>query len=626
VGSVRPEPGWVPADAPLEIQVELSGTIEPSAADRVTFGGIEVAPEWAADRRSFRVVTAPPPAGFALWLEAELTDVFDRPVALLVGPYASPSLRFSFDQDVWTNGVVQLEPVAEDTHGDPAHFEGAILYAGPYQVAVLGPPPWAPVAWDTRAVPEGAYELRVAAPGAWSSGPAAPVSVHVDRTPPTVSCSPAAPEPSPSLDVWYGVRLTASELVLHERPTLVALGRELPLVVPAHGSFGYPPYVIHLGLLGPGPTPPYVLTGAVGAEAVDRAGNPAGVTACSFEVTPWLAPLGSGPVGAPDPVVASELALHAPRAGLYVPDAGPVPFTLAWIAGPSSASAGELCVVRRTTASSEPCARLSSQASSPSLTRWRAAWSEAGRARLASWSEASGRWSAEEGPIPSGGSAPFVSSGHYDRLVWLEAAGEHRTLGGAGAEPGGGWSLISGDVRLDPANDVTHATGSGLLAVFLEDVGGVPQIRAAWNLFFGLWSALDGSLNLDPAAPASDPAAAQGGAVAWIEGGQVLARIIEGPMGFTAGDPAVLNVDPSRAARWTRATTSAGRPTVVFVETGSGGDEIWVRRYEDGAWTLLPGPVNADAPGPVTALAASFGPSIAWADEAGHVRVRVFNQ
>lgn len=145
------------------------------------------------------------------------------------------------------------------------------------------------------------------------------------------------------------------------------------------------------------------------------------------------------------------------------------------------------------------------------------------------------------------------------------------------------------------------------------------------------------SLNADAGAAADAPTVANASgvrAVAWVEGGRALARfavasptIPDPPF----GPPVDLGTDPSRVARWPRAAvTSVGgvalAVAVAFVEAGPAGDEIWVRRLEMGTWSLLPGPVNAGAVGPITGLAVGPGPAIAWADREGNVRIRVLNR
>lgn len=624
--AVRPPPGGVSPDAPFQIEVEFSRAVflDPRFDGHVTFGDVRVEPEWSADRRTLRVLAPAVRVGRPAWLSAPLTDLFGRPVPLNVSPYFALGITYALEGELWTNGTVSLSPVATSWSGDPEQLTSPVLYAGDLPIAELGPPPWAPVVWETTDVPEGVYELRVVAPGIHVSAPDWPLRVHVDRTPPVMTCSSAAPGPAPELDVWYGMRVSASEAVRNEEPALFANGQALAFE--ARGSLLYPPHAVSLALLEP-PSPPYVLTAALGAP-VDLSGNPAVVSGCTFDVPVWLSPWGSGPIDAPAAVVASELALDAPRSGRFVPEGAPAYVTLAWIAPPSAQNAGELCVVRRAVEPGPPLASLSARAEAVSLSGGRIAWMEAGASpRLSWWNAPAETWVPDPGPFDPSRSVAEPHVGR-DHLVWTETDGAgHRTLGGARAEPGGGWWSIQGDVRLNPLADVAHPATFGGSVAFLETIAGVPQVRAAQG-YAWWWYTVEEPLNVDPAVPASDPTSAAGDAwaVAWVENHQVVARIVARPLPGPAGAAELLNVDPARAARWPKGTTSAGHPAVVFVEAGPSGDEIWIRRYEDGAWTLLPGPVNAAAPGPVTALAVSFGPSIAWADADGHVRLRVYNQ
>jgi hypothetical protein len=204
------------------------------------------------------------------------------------------------------------------------------------------------------------------------------------------------------------------------------------------------------------------------------------------------------------------------------------------------------------------------------------------------------------------------------------------------------WTFVAGDVRSaglvadEPAVSFvpsgTYDVDRRTLLAFVESTPLIPQVRAAAAdlSVSAAWTPVPGSLNVDAATAAGEPTVLAGtttSVVAWAEGGRVFARTSADPFGGAAfGPAAMLNVNPVARARTPRAAPNAGGPVVVFVEEGAAGDEIWARRWDGAAWVLLPGPVNAGAvAGRVTAIAVDDGPTVAWADATGAIRVRVGN-
>jgi hypothetical protein len=156
--------------------------------------------------------------------------------------------------------------------------------------------------------------------------------------------------------------------------------------------------------------------------------------------------------------------------------------------------------------------------------------------------------------------------------------------------------------------------------------GGIPQLRVS-----SLTTALPELGNADPAVAAAQPAIWQEPgtlAVAWVEGGRVLARVLGGAYDGPATDfgIATLNADPSRAAREPRFETHPGwwgQPIVYFVEDAGDRDVVRARRWSGSAWEALPD-VSAGFDGRITALSARFR-TITWTDAEGRVWVRECN-
>jgi hypothetical protein len=155
--------------------------------------------------------------------------------------------------------------------------------------------------------------------------------------------------------------------------------------------------------------------------------------------------------------------------------------------------------------------------------------------------------------------------------------------------------------------------------------GGVARVRAATVPGTEPVVPFDGVDNEDPGIDAAEPtvfAATGVAAVAWREGGRILARVITSQ---GVGPAVALNADLSRAARSPRFDGSGRTPTLYWLEAqGDGGEAIRVRRYTGSEWLLYPQPVNGPTPGRVDSFTVESH-RVAWVDGEGKVHLRVAN-
>jgi hypothetical protein len=540
------------------------------------------------------------------------------------------------------------------------------IWAGSYLVAELtGPPPWTAVTWNTAGIPEGTYPIRAEVPNYLPDDPGqggrtswTPFDVHVDRTPPRVTCAP------PTLGAAAGwmrgvVPVEASEPVEGSMELLVNGKVYWP-------SFDYPSVIdpLHWGFsLDVQDVPPFRVE-ASRTWYADLAGNPA-IVDCAFDVPAWIAPLGEGPIAAGGETV------HASSADVVVSTlGGSVPRVVAAWIGKGGAQDGAAVVsaspdgvlrgrqVISTDGRTATSASVSVRPGGGSLLDDRpwVAWTEAGGGSqgdlgLVSWDGS--RFAAMAAPgLRTSGRAVRDVVLRQDQMVEAEAAAVmmeevsagawsvrgRRLAGGAWSDVGGAPGASPGATTGSPSLDTTPwgSTMTGmpsLLVAYLETPpGGVPQVRVT-NAYPGTgWAPLAGAANRDPAVAASEPVAVYDVemGVAWVEDGQVLARatdVLHYMYDGGFGPVSVLNRDPARRARFPRASYGRGSRepiTFLFVEEGPSGDEIWARRWNGTTWNLLSGPINAGVPGTVTSLSVRDG-TIAWTDGEGRLFVRYQN-
>lgn len=629
---------------------------------------------------SVRLAGGAPATGY--WVAGAFTIVVDRSV---VATWTVPAYYHLYTKDAVLRFGFSVTPLLYDAPPPPV----ARLWAGDILVAELGPPPWPTVDWDTTGAPEGEYAIRIELPNYSDPTPPGaldvrnslkPLVVHLDRTPPSVTCEP--PRLGQAVGWIRGRLLMLPDEVVSMSSVTFTEDRSGTDFTSSSSEIyvdqtAWPPRMSVPW--GAGAFPPFRVTAT--AAATDLAGWPAS-TSCAFDAPAWLAPWGDGPLTAGgEPVVAAAIAFEA-RLPFDAPNL--IQATLGWIPPDGSPSARRMLVARDD----------GSGFGAPSLLGAAGGWatSAALSARLSSATGRGDPWIAWTEAAAGGKAQPHVA--RWDGSSWVEdrpagigdAARVAREIvlsicAMAEADGVAAWTevddagesslatrrLVDGSWRdlqgtpgvalpvggRGPAistvwgwGNQTIGTPSVLLAFIEAGPAGVPQIRAA-EAFPGTgWVAQAAVGNKDSGASASEPTAVwqHEAAVAWVEAWRVLVRetdLFFGGLSF--GEPTVLNVDPARRARSPRAARSTpllqavNAPgwraplTIYFVEEGPGGDEIWARRRHGTTWELLPGPVNAKVPGGVRGLTVvnvgedTSRSAVAWIDDQGHVHVRVAN-
>lgn len=644
--SVTPAPGPVTSGEPLTIAVTCSRPLVPSS---VTPSSARVGypyqpslapPVLSADARtvSFTVPASSIRGDIWVFLQVALAgSPYTQQFAF--GPWSVPIVNVVVSQPAngqATNGVITFSATASGAVPPTAE-----LVAGDIVIASLGPPPWS-FDWDTRTTPEGTYPLSLRSSGYLFAGSFPWVTI--DRTPPALlRCGPeySAPDDARWLDC---VVVEFSEPVLGDPPDLLLGG------VSRNGTWSYypPGSYDHRGYRLCPPGSPIDLAALPAAQTVslpsqqDAAGNLAGPNTCPQMTLPaWRRPWGEGPLPvAQGALAASEVALWMESGPYYVLQSG----TLLALPPAGTAGAGLLGLWSGPLASDWSRVRtLNLESSSTASDLGRGVWVERvgtgpghvyridndppgplNRDPLRDARNPSGTRGGDYGPpavawseeVASGGRAIFVKSQDGSSGVWYDLGGP------ALSEPAA--------VADEPSLARYALFGEGPVLAWIEKApSGVPQVRAAWGPSMGVrpppttWTAIPEAANVDSSRAASNPTAwgfaTVGKAVAWVEAGQVLARHSAG--GWAAQ---VVNLDPAAAARLPRLDGSALDATVYWVEESASGDEIWARRWDGSAWILLPGPLNADAPGTVRRLDVDGG-AVLWVDDAGGVRFRIAN-
>jgi hypothetical protein len=680
---VEPPTGPVAGDAPLSIVIHFSEPV--SFNDATEPFGLTTIPGWgptvafatlASDGRSVRFDIATPgnASGFSLHG--------------LVRNRRGATLRFRDGADLsWT--VNQLLPQFQYWSGPELNVKGLVqirlspgdrsapprteVLANDQVIATLGVPPWT-VEWNTDLLPEGPYTISLRASGfAVHHGLNWPTYV-VDRTPPSATCAGwafRAPEAASQVGLEECVRLTFNEPIVRTNPDIQLIDDGTPIASFIR-SYEFdaqaPPNTAKAAVVCPatprrsGASEQVVMRGLA-----DLAGNPVTPGSCSVTVPPTFAPWGAGRViERPFEPHVSGLSVTGWQGNNRIGD----PWwyvTLAMVGAPGTDLAGR--VLLGDLFGPEPYVSLvlanatSTSFSSPVISDYRLlALETAGpgnrdvipfdRVAPGYW------WTAGAAPLDAvetndadelvlrASPGVVVSAQGPGVAVWTEGPpGGPRTLQGAETLEGATlWTPLAGDPRgavtssvSQPALYVHHPASSPAVALvaFLETApaGAVRLRSASIELGGGVWLPVLADLDLGLGAP-SDPAIAMAGdlpAVAWIEDGQVRVRMgTLDAAGLSFGPALDLNHDAALPARAARLVATLGaRATLLFIERGPTGDQLWARQWNGASWVLQPGPINAGTGEVIDALAADGVPDalgvVAWTDALGRVYLRVLN-
>jgi hypothetical protein len=233
--------------------------------------------------------------------------------------------------------------------------------------------------------------------------------------------------------------------------------------------------------------------------------------------------------------------------------------------------------------------------------------------------------------ITSVGGTPYVA--------WDETTGSARQVH-VDQLIGSGWSAVGGTLNIDPtklAELPSLADVGGVpYAVWDEKDGGKYQVHVA-EFTGGEWNLVGGPLNVDPNDDAGSASIANVGGVpyvAWEETSGAtpsqirVARLTGGTWTVVAGS---LNVDATKQAINPRIASVAGTPYVAWQESVGTHFDVYVKQLSPGGWSLVGGgPLNVDPTQPAefpSVTDVGGIPYIAWQEgssSASHVDVARF--
>jgi hypothetical protein len=632
---VDPAPGVLVADRPFVATFTFAKRIDPAPLPEVTLP--------SRSQRSATVAVAEDRRSLTVALDGPLEDLGDQRMGVSVMPAGAARGRY-VQGGPWRPPVLTVEvtsPPLNVASRAPFRFTAtatgdlppaAELWAGEHLVTALGAPPW-DLPFDASAVPEGSYQLSVRAPGYYVHGTFFPSTfsfpyITVDSTQPRViRCGPEE-SPTDQASVTECVEIAFSESV---GPAPLE-ARLLVNGAPRATDAMYYENVLRLcptDTLAPEALP--VVQTVTLPPLRDLSGNPLDPVDCEMTLRPWCSRFGVTLAG----IVASEVAFHEWQCG------GDAPQRLLSIAPEGSPDAGLVRAWGWTFSSTDPNATIWT----PTQSLRHEPGSVATDLGPMTWVERVGSGPGHvhsclsltpwplNGDTGRDGRKPSGWSDYSQSIAWSEedVDGGRSIRFANTAWRGTQWTSRGSSPRLAPASVADEPSVTGGFVAWVETVpGGVSQLRGA-SVGTSAWNIVPEVRNVDPAVPASEPAASSDEYgtwryVAWSEGGHVAASALEliPPAYVPVGAPQVLNVDSTRAARSPRFDSGLHFHdyVVYWIEESAIGDLIWGARWTGVAWELLPGPVNAGAEGSTVRSFDVWGWSVVWADDAGVVRMR----
>lgn len=231
-------------------------------------------------------------------------DKYDRlPAVLITAPAASPT---------YTNGTVPITAAL-----DPALDVPIVLVDNGVDLATLVPPNDT-FQWRTAGVPEGTH--TIVAEARFSSGTVRsdPISIVVDRTPPTITRTPSAG--ATNVELRAPIVAAFSEPVVLAQPADATFSLSIVggSTVATHATFDVLAPAVTITIDDPSAVRPTArLLATIGATITDRAGNPLQLPADDWVWTvPEYVELPSLPVCSGGPTVATRLPAFAIGAAL----------------------------------------------------------------------------------------------------------------------------------------------------------------------------------------------------------------------------------------------------------------------------------------------------------------------
>jgi hypothetical protein len=233
------------------------------------------------------------------------------------------------------------------------------------------------------------------------------------------------------------------------------------------------------------------------------------------------------------------------------------------------------------------------------------------------------------------GEPSIANIGGVPYVAWTEDNGSGTLQIRVAALSPAGWSAVGGSLNVDPSHGAGSPSIAGFGAVgneqpwvaWAESDGSHDQVRVA-QYHLGSWTAVGGSLNVDPSKNAANPSIANVGGVpyvAWSElnGTNYLIRVKRYTGGAWSAVDGSLNVDASHSANYPSIANVGGVPYVTWQEDNSTSvsvPQIRVARLSGSAWSAVGGSLNVDpSKNAANPSIANVGgaPYVAWSENNG---------